>query len=405
MANPPASVPITVRGRYLWRGDERFFVRGVTYQVPDAQDPISDTCLPQLKHDVELFKELGLNTLFIYTVDNTKRHGQAMKLLEQAGIYVFTSVATPFSSINRTEPYQSYHRPSVTEYFQTVDVMSQYPNTLGLLAGNSVTNSPSTQRAAPVIKAVVRDLKRYMKIHNEANGQRILPIGYTAADADQLDTTVLNFLSWGDPASSIDFWTCNCYMWAGLSNYQISGYERLVARLQSAALPIIMSEYGVNIQPRQFEETAALYSPQMSQVFSGGCAYDFWESSNGYGLVELVNQEQPRTTPAWAVEQDDETPLARADDPEKTAEKRQTERGPLSIYHDFVNFKAKLDATRHIEHDWEGDIMEREATERGSVDVSQMNWPWEPENQIPDTVVDWVETEDLVNGRGLLYVM
>jgi 1,3-beta-glucanosyltransferase GAS5 len=140
-------------------------------------------------------------------IDDTKRHGQAMKLLEEAGIYVFTAVATRFSSINRIEPYKSYHQPAMTEYFQTVNVMAQYPNTLGLLAGNGVVNSPSTQRAAPVIKAVVRDLKRYMKIHNEANGQRILPIGYTAATVDQLDTTVLDFLSLGDSASSIDFWT------------------------------------------------------------------------------------------------------------------------------------------------------------------------------------------------------
>lgn len=167
-----------------------------------------------------------------------------------------------------------------------------------------------------------------------------------------------------------------------------------------------MSEYGVNIQnPRKFEETSALYSPAMSQVFSGGCAYEFWEGSNAYGLVELVNQEQARSTPAWAVEKSRESALARADDPKKTAEKRQTERGPLSIFHDFVNYKANLDATRGIDMNWEGDVMESEAAERGTVDLSQRQWPWEPENQVPDTVVDWTETEGVVNGRGLLYVM
>jgi len=135
MANQPASVPITIRGRYLWRGDERFFVRGVTYQVPDLQDPISDARLPQLRHDVELFKELGLNTLFVYWVDDTKRHGQAMKLLEEAGIYVFTGISTRFNSINRLDPYASYHSTAMTEFFQTVNLMAQYPNTLGLHAG------------------------------------------------------------------------------------------------------------------------------------------------------------------------------------------------------------------------------------------------------------------------------
>ena len=49
--------------------------------------------------------------------------------------------------------------------------------------------------------------------------------------------------------------------------------------------------------------------------------------------------------------------------------------------------------------------MEREAAERGNVDTTQMSWPWEPEYQMPDTVVDWVQLEDGLSGKGLLYVM
>lgn len=370
------------------------------------QDPISDARLPQLKQDIELFKELGLNTLFVYMIDDTKRHGQAMKLLEDAGIYVFTGVFTRFNAINRLDPYASYHRTAMTEFFQTVDVMAQYPNTLGILAGVAIMNNKPSEKATPVIKAVVRDLKKYMKLKSDASGQRILPVGYTAATVEQLDTTALDYLSLGDPASSIDFWTCNCYMWAGRSNMQISGYETLISRLQNAALPIFMSEYGTNVtNPRLFQETAALYSPRMSQVFSGGCVYEFFQSSNQYGLVEQLRQEQDRNIPAWALERHRERAVARSDDPTKTAEKRNTERGPLSIFHDFSNYKTNLDATRDIDDNWEGDIMERQAAERGSVDAAQRNWPWEPEFQIPDTVVDWAQVEDGVNGRGLLYVM
>lgn len=140
-------------------------------------------------------------------IDDTKRHDQAMELLQDAGIYVFTNVSTRFNTISRIDPYSSYHRVAMTEFFQTVDVMAQYPNTLGILAGMSIINSHDTQKAAPVIKAVVRDLKRYMKLKNAASGQRILPVGYTAATVVQFDTTALEYLSTGDPASSIDFWT------------------------------------------------------------------------------------------------------------------------------------------------------------------------------------------------------
>lgn len=356
-------------------------------------------------------------------VDNSKRHGQAMKLLEEAGIYVFTDVSTRFNAINRLDPYSSYHRAAMTEFFQTVYVMAQYPNTLGLLAGVAIMNSKVTEKAAPVIKVVVRDLKKYMKLQNAASGQRIIPIGYAAATLEQLDTTTLEYLALGDSACSVDFWTvrlalahnishidlslqCNCYMWAGQANMQTSGYEALLNRLQDAAIPIFMSEYGTNVpNPRLFQETAALYSPRMSQVFSGGCAYELWQGSNGYGMVELLDQEPSRTISAWALAQRREQFLARSENPMKTAEKRNTERGPLSIFHDFMNYKTNLGATGDIERTWEGDIMERQAADRASMDATQRNWPWEPEFQVPDSVVDWDQLEDEVNGNGLLYVM
>jgi hypothetical protein len=43
----------------------KFVVRGVAYQVSHTHDPIADDCLLRLEHDVALFKELGLNTLYV----------------------------------------------------------------------------------------------------------------------------------------------------------------------------------------------------------------------------------------------------------------------------------------------------------------------------------------------------
>ncbi len=87
----------------------KFFVRGVAYQVEIGVDPIADDYLPSLERDVLLFKELGLNTVYVcqyehhdlmisacaltiptVKIDNTKSHDKAMKLLEEAGIYVLT---------------------------------------------------------------------------------------------------------------------------------------------------------------------------------------------------------------------------------------------------------------------------------------------------------------------------
>jgi hypothetical protein len=45
--------------------ETKFIVRGVAYQVRSTLDPISDDRLTELKDDILLFKELGLNTLFV----------------------------------------------------------------------------------------------------------------------------------------------------------------------------------------------------------------------------------------------------------------------------------------------------------------------------------------------------
>jgi 1,3-beta-glucanosyltransferase GAS4 len=41
------------------------------------------------------------------------------------------------------------------------------------------------------------------------------------------------------------------------------------------------------VQPRTFQEVTAIFSDQMTGVFSGGLAYEFTEEPNNYGLVDI----------------------------------------------------------------------------------------------------------------------
>lgn len=85
--------------------------------------------------------------------------------------------------------------------------MAVYPNILGIAAASQVINDDASMSAAPVIKAVVRDLKRYIKLKSEICQQRVLPICYDADSTDARDKTILDYLSSGDVSGSIDFWT------------------------------------------------------------------------------------------------------------------------------------------------------------------------------------------------------
>jgi hypothetical protein len=111
-------------------GDDRFFVRGVAYQpggAADAQDPLLDT--DALESDIEMFKELGINTIRIYTVDNAGDHDEAMRMLDEAGIYLALDASTPDYSLNRESLetlHQSYNAEYLQHLFSTIDAFAGY---------------------------------------------------------------------------------------------------------------------------------------------------------------------------------------------------------------------------------------------------------------------------------------
>lgn len=54
-------------------------------------------------------------------------------------------------------------------------------------------------------------------------------------------------------------------------------------------IPVFFSEYGSNTaRPRVFHETTAIYSSEMTHVFSGACVYEFYQGPNRYGIVEIT---------------------------------------------------------------------------------------------------------------------
>jgi hypothetical protein len=76
-------------------------------------------------------------------------------------------VSTPSWRINRLDSQSSYNPASVSVFFRTVDAMAIFPNTLGIIAASQVVNNPASSSAAPVIRAIIRDLKIYMQIQHK----------------------------------------------------------------------------------------------------------------------------------------------------------------------------------------------------------------------------------------------
>lgn len=124
------------------------------------------------------FKKLKINTVRIYSVDNSKDHSECMNMLADAGIYLALDVNTPKYSLRQDKPAESYNHLYLQNIFATIDEFQQYDNTLLFFSGNEVINNVATSNTAKWVKAVTRDMKQYIG----TRGYRAIPVGYSAAD-------------------------------------------------------------------------------------------------------------------------------------------------------------------------------------------------------------------------------
>ena len=240
-------------------------------------------------------QRLGINTIRVYNLSPLINHDMCVSIFNDVGIYMFIDVNSPLpnESLNAGDPGISYDATYLERIFGVIEAFKNYPNTLGFFAGNEDINDPiSASLDPPYLRAITRDLKNYISNHSN----RTIPVGYSAADVRPLLVDTSSYLqcalngSTTDP-SRIDFFGLNSYSWCGTppaTGFDQAGYNILVADFANTTVPVFFSEYGCNtVEPRAWDDTAALFSPAMDGVFSGGLAYEFTEGISNFGLVNI----------------------------------------------------------------------------------------------------------------------
>ena len=254
---------------------------GASTTNPNIQDPLTDKAGCQ--RDIPLLQELQTNTIRVYSIDTTQSHDDCMTMLQNAGIYVIADMSASNISINRDDP--SWDAQLYARYTNVIDTMQKYPNTLGFFAGNEVANNASNSNSLPFVKAAVRDMKAYIKQKN----YRTMGIGYAADDNSDTRVPVRDYVNCGPAEDSIDFFGYNIYSWCGpLSakvNFQTSGYAQRTQEFSTYNVPAFFAEYGCNTNPpRVFDETAVLYGKNMTDVWSGGIVFEYFQGTNMFGM-------------------------------------------------------------------------------------------------------------------------
>ncbi|KAA8906515.1 Glucanosyltransferase-domain-containing protein [Sphaerosporella brunnea] len=281
--------PIVIKGnKFFFKSNgTQFFIKGVAYQASTSDsttstyvDPLADET--SCKRDIPYLQELGTNTIRVYAVDPTKSHDVCMKLLNDAGIYVVSDLSEPANSINRNTP--QWDDSVYTRYTAVVDALQGYSNVLGFFAGNEVSNQANNTDASAYVKAAVRDVKSYIKAKN----YRDIPVGYATNDDADIRVDLANYFDCNSAEESVDFWGYNIYSWCGDSSFTKSGYDVRTEQFKNYSVPAFFAEYGCNlVQPRKFSEVKAIYGSQMTDVWSGGIVYMYFQEANDYGLVSV----------------------------------------------------------------------------------------------------------------------
>ncbi|CAG8468758.1 28298_t:CDS:2 [Dentiscutata erythropus] len=285
MSSKPSNICL---GLHFFQYSEMTLLPRVAYQPrglgTEYIDPLANP--EACKRDVKLMKELGLNAIRVYEVDNDKNHDSCMNYFAEAGIYLVLDLATIKSNINRDNPQWSLQL--FQNYTATVNAFIKYPNTLAFFAGNEVTNNKSNTEASSFVKAAIRDIKEYIKVNAKKKEGRIIPVGYSSNDDQDVRIPLKEYFNCGNKSEQVDFYGVNLYEWCGDSTFETSGYADRTGEFINYNIPVVLSEYGCNmVNPRKFTEVLSIYGPQMTSVWSGGIVYEWSQEINSYGLVEI----------------------------------------------------------------------------------------------------------------------
>ncbi|OCF34149.1 1,3-beta-glucanosyltransferase [Kwoniella heveanensis BCC8398] len=302
---------ITRTGKYLYdESGSRFYIKGVAYQpqgelaessdantanggFPEPSsfhDPLSS---PQnCTRDLPYLKQLGVNSIRVYSVNSSLNHDECMKTFSDAGIYLLLDVSLPLNgSIDRSSP--SWSTNLLNEYISTIDAFRNYDNVLGFNIGNEVITTVGNTNAAPYVKAAARDVKAYLK---SVNSNAL--VGYSATDGDaDFRNSLAEYMTCGAEDLTVDLYGLNNYEWCGDENLNSSNWNTITQGFSGIPVATYMSEFGCIFRPpRLWTEVAALFSSPVSDVFSGGMAFSYFPTSDGYGMVTISSDSNTITT-------------------------------------------------------------------------------------------------------------
>jgi len=280
---PPAlaAVPVQVRGKFFFVGEQKFFVRGVTYgpfgpASHGAQFPERD----MVKRDFALMREAGVNTVRIFTVP-------PLWLLDEAadaGLRVLVGI--PWAQHVTFLDDSAVQREIMRTVVDAVRGLDRHRAIFAYLVGNEIPPDMVRWHGPERVRAF---LKRLVGMVKEADPERLV----SYANFPSTEYLTVDFT---------DFLCFNVYL------HQEAAFRRYLSRLHNLAVdrPLVLTEFGIDSIREGEAEQARILSWQIRTAFEMGAAGTFvfawtdeWFTGGhavedwAFGMVDRARRPKP----------------------------------------------------------------------------------------------------------------
>ncbi len=220
-APPPVRERVRVQSKFFFRGDHKFFLKGITYGPfhPDAAGDFVGTP-DKVRADLALMRELGVNLLRVYHVPPR----WFMDILAEHGMLVMISI--PWAEHVEFLNDRTIRKQVEAAVRTAVNTHRGHPAVFGYLVGNEI---PTTMVRWLGVRRVTEFLEHLINLARNIDPAAL----YSYASYPPTEYLL---------PQNVDFCTFNVYL------HNQRDFENYLLRLQNLAdeKPCIMGEFGMD---------------------------------------------------------------------------------------------------------------------------------------------------------------